>query len=302
LPRRKKSKDSSKRILMRLTFPNAEQQDMVTDAGIISLGANAENTIVLAGDGVRPLHAYIFVDARGIVLNVTPPARVHVNARPVREKALLRLGDVLSIDTLQILLKPDRDSDIRTQLIEIKSPQKRALPRAKPTADAPRCTPSRVVLRGISGSHFGRIVALRGLLTIGSGVHCDLRLDEPQMPREHAAIECIDDVIQLRDLGSTQTTRVNGVAVRDAVLHSGDQIAFERNRFVIEAPGLPQRQISGAEPEAPVDQLTQSWRLPVIPEAAPAPVKPAPRQSATRFRHAAALIGIAIAAALLIKF
>ena len=287
---------------MRLTFPNAEQQDVVTDAGIISLGANAENTIVLAGDGVQPLHAYIFVDARGIVLNVTPPARVHVNARPVREKALLRLGDVLSIDTVQILLKPDRDSDIRTQLTEIKSPQKRVLPSDKPTADAPRCTPSRVALRGISGSHFGRIVALRGRLTIGSGAHCDLRLDEPQMPREHAAIECVDDAIQLRDLGSTQTTRVNGVVVRDAVLHSGDQIAFERNRFVIEAPGLPQRLLSGAEPESQADQLTQSWRLLVIPETAPAPSKPAPRGEIWWLIGAAALIGIAIAAALLIKF
>ena len=73
-------------------------------------------------------------------------------------------------------------------------------------------------------------------------------------------------------------------------------------RTMIEAPGLPQRLLSGAEPESQAAQLTPSWRLPVIPETMPTPVKPAPRGEIWWLIGAAALIGIAIAAALLIKF
>ncbi len=61
------------------------------------------------------------------------------------------------------------------------------------------------------------------------------------MASRHAAIETSGEQIFLRDLGSKSGTSINGVQVRNAVLHAGDQIAFERNRFVLEAPGLPLR-------------------------------------------------------------
>ena len=44
----------------------------------------------------------------------------------------------------------------------------------------------------------------------------------------------------LRDLGSARGSEVNGEQVRDALLQSGDQIAFDgRHRFVVEAPRRP---------------------------------------------------------------
>src|SRR5512142_2797852 len=82
--------------LMRLSFLNGEHADFVVEDGVISLGSAEGNTLVLAGRDIAPWHARITVDRRGIVLEVLDfAARTHVNARPVREKALLRLGDVL---------------------------------------------------------------------------------------------------------------------------------------------------------------------------------------------------------------
>jgi len=59
------------------------------------------------------------------------------------------------------------------------------------------------------------------------------------MPAHHAVVENSGDGIYLRAIDSGKGTQVNGVLVRDAVLHTDDQIAFERNRFVLEAPSLP---------------------------------------------------------------
>src|SRR5678815_5705121 len=89
---------------MRLHFPNKEHDDMLVAHGDTSIGAASDNSLVLDRPGISPHHASISVGDRGYVLSVIDPnARAHVNARPVREKAILRLGDVVSLDTLQFL-------------------------------------------------------------------------------------------------------------------------------------------------------------------------------------------------------
>src|SRR5579863_2988101 len=219
---------------MRLSFPNREHEDTLIGAGDTLIGTAADNTIVLNRSGVAAHHARLSVGDRGIVLSVDAGARTHVNTRPVREKAILRLGDVVSLDTLQFVLKPDRDDSIRSDV-----PTARSITPLPPPSAQARINPPKVLLRGISGTRFGKIVPVRGKLVIGRGADSDLALDEPEMASRHAAIETSGEQIFLRDLGSKSGTSINGVQVRNAVLHAGDQIAFERNRFVLEAPGLP---------------------------------------------------------------
>jgi pSer/pThr/pTyr-binding forkhead associated (FHA) protein len=170
-------------------------------------------------------------------------------------------------------------------------------------AAARRSAPPKAVLRGVSGSYFGRIVALRGRLTIGRDSDCDVVFDEPEMARRHAVIEISGDSVYLRDLGSTSGTYVNGVQVRNAVLHPDDQIAFDHNRFLLEAPGLPSRdQVLIDERNAP--NITQTMRAVNMPEQ-----RPLARQAAASSRNdiwwligAAALIGLGIALLLLVKW
>ena len=143
---------------MRLSFLNGEHADFVVEKGVISLGLAEGNTLVLDGRDIAPWHARINVDERGIVLEVLDFAsRTHVNARPVREKALRRLGDVLVLGVVAMMLKPDRDDAIQTMLPS----------ESDDTEDAPDGAPARVVLRGVSGSHFGRAIALNQRLEIG---------------------------------------------------------------------------------------------------------------------------------------
>jgi pSer/pThr/pTyr-binding forkhead associated (FHA) protein len=82
-------------------------------------------------------------------------------------------------------------------------------------------------------------------------------------------IETAGDAIYLRDFNSRQGTWINGVQVHDAVLHSGDQIAFERNRFVVEAPSLPPRGegLSNPPTYAPAMNITQTMKAIRVPES-----------------------------------
>jgi pSer/pThr/pTyr-binding forkhead associated (FHA) protein len=269
---------------VRLSFPKGEHADVIVASGETTIGAAADNAVVVASAGIQPHHASIVADPRGFTLLVHGDgARTHVNARPIREKAILRLGDVVSVDSVNILLKPDSDAAI------VPAPQGDRSGAPAVTDNEPsgetryRVAPPRAVLRAVSGPYFGKVIPINGRIEIGRGPECGLVLDEPEMSRRHAMIEVTAHEIFLRDLGSTNGTFVNGVQVRDAVLHPGDQIAFDRNRFLIEAPGMPARPVEPRTPvhtpavEARQPQVTQTLRairadeVPESPAAAPAP-------------------------------
>jgi pSer/pThr/pTyr-binding forkhead associated (FHA) protein len=228
---------------MRLSFPNGEHADVLLESGELIIGSASGNRVALPEAGLAPRHAAIRVDVqRGILMSVLDSAaQVHVNARPVREMAVLRLGDVLSLNRLQVLVKPDNDAAIDG---DIPSDSK-AL-----SSSAQRTAASRVVLRGVSGSYYGRSLSLQDPLVVGRGVDADIRLDEPGMLDRHAQIELHGEKVLLRDLGSHDGSVVNGVAVSSAVLAPGDQIAFDGHRFVLEAPGLPPRGVRHETPSA----------------------------------------------------
>jgi pSer/pThr/pTyr-binding forkhead associated (FHA) protein len=147
---------------------------------------------------------------------------------------------VLVLGVVAMMLKPDRDDVIQT-----------ALPaESEDTEDAPDGAPARVVLRGVAGSHFGRAIALKQRLVVGRAADCDIVIDDAQIAPHHATIENIDETICLRDMGSGAGALVNGLRLTTAVLHTGDQLAFGRDHFLIEAPGMPLRGEVAASPQA----------------------------------------------------
>jgi pSer/pThr/pTyr-binding forkhead associated (FHA) protein len=284
---------------MRLCFPNHEHADVLLAPGDTAIGSASDNTIVLNAPGVAPYHARISVRDRSCVLYVhDATARTHVNARPVREKAILRLGDIVSLDTVQFMLKPDRDDSIRTQVPAQKNSPAGS---AETGATRLRLTPPKVVLRGVSGAYFGKIIPVQGKLLIGRGSDCDLILDEPEMSRHHAVIENFGDGIYLRDLGSANGTFVNGVQVRDAVLHADDQIAFDRNRFLLEAPGLPARAEGAPVREHDAPNITQTMQAVRASTSPSTPKAERDRNDIWWLIGAAALIAIGLAVLLLVR-
>lgn len=214
---------------MRLSFPGGDSADFVVEESV-QIGRAPGNALIVSSDGVAPWHARIRRDARGIVLEVLEPgAPTHLNGRPVRERALLQLGDSLCLGSLVMVLRPRKDDSVRTSL-----PPDTPVPTAA-------VNPPRVVLRGRVGRLSGRCIAVNPWLELGRDAGCDLQLDEARLKPRHARLELSGERLVLRGLDPQARSRVNGVPVRDAILHPGDVLGFGNSQFLVEAPGLPGR-------------------------------------------------------------
>jgi len=216
-----------------LTFPNGEHPSVAFDHGEIGIGSRSGQGVCLADRSLAPHHATLVSDRRGIWLRIPPGTRgVHVNARPVHRAALLHVGDLVCLEQVQIVLGDSDGSRIDRRIPSAPPP---------PLGENQRVSASRVVLRGLSGVHFGRSFTLTEPKAVGRGAACDIRIDDPALADRHAQFELHGDRIILRALAGGDLISVNGIPVTDAVLSPGDQIVIDQHRFLLEAPGLPAR-------------------------------------------------------------
>ena len=236
---------------MRLTFPNGEHPE-VAEPSRVSIGSGPDNRVRI--DGLSEHHAVFANDRRGLWLVIEGnDANAHVNARPVSRLALVRPGDLISLGRVQMLLRGDSDPQ------NAKLPPASGAFRSSQETDDQFCA-ARFVLRGVGGTYSGCSFNLCDPLLIGRGADARIRLDEPALAEQHARVELHGDRVILRDLAG-EGTLVNGVRIKDALLASGDQLAFEQHRFVVEAPGLkaPTRR-HDATPLPSIPNNTQTMR------------------------------------------
>ena len=90
---------------MQLMFPNGEHASVAFDNGEISIGSRAGQSVSLSGKSLAPHHASLVSDRRGLWLRVPAGVQgVHLNARPIRRIALLRIGDQVCLEQVQLVL------------------------------------------------------------------------------------------------------------------------------------------------------------------------------------------------------
>src|SRR6266513_2041219 len=75
------------------------------------------------------------------------------------------------------------------------------------------------------------IELVKDLSVVGRKEDCDVRLDHKSVSKQHCVIVKTDGLLLLRDLGSTNGTRVNGQRVRRAALLPNDQLAIASIHF-----------------------------------------------------------------------
>ena len=238
--------DSAAMNDLHLRFCDGSQPDLLLESGVHVLGRTPAGLGPVGADA--PALLQLCNDRRGIWLTVNEGMRgVHVNGRPVQQVAMLRAGDSIHAEGSELLLYAANDD------------------RTQPPPGPPLRDPAgslRMVLRGIGGAHHGRCISLDRSRRIGSAASADVRIEGSGIAREHAVLEAGNGCAMLRHAAGD--VLVNGRPVRQALLHSGDQIAFGvQHRFVLEGPPPPSpgsaRSGPSSEADAPPEPPRRRW-------------------------------------------
>jgi DNA-binding NtrC family response regulator len=76
----------------------------------------------------------------------------------------------------------------------------------------------------MEGPDRGARVPLDGVVLVGQSPTCALRLTDPLVSRRHASLEPSGARVRIADLGSTNGTSVDGIAIVDAYLRGGEVV------------------------------------------------------------------------------
>jgi DNA-binding NtrC family response regulator len=70
-------------------------------------------------------------------------------------------------------------------------------------------------------------------LLVGKSSACDLVIDDPTVSRRHCALEVVGARLRVTDLGSSNGTTVQGVAIREAFLRGGEALEIGATALVV---------------------------------------------------------------------
>jgi predicted component of type VI protein secretion system len=124
----------------------------------------------------------------------------------------------------------------------------------------------------------------RDVTVVGRREYCDVQVDHPSLSKRHCVLVKTDGLLVIRDLATTNGTKVKGQKIRWAALLPEDRISLGSMKFRVylgpdDVPspseqagkGMPHRVASGFAPPTPPS-------TPAVPRSAPmAKSKPAKR-------------------------
>src|SRR5436190_19522836 len=81
------------------------------------------------------------------------------------------------------------------------------------------------------------------ILLFGRSPECDIQIDSRKVSRRHCCIAQVNDYLVVRDLGSTNGIRINGVRVLEGSLKEGDELTIGNHNYRVQwhAPLPPPR-------------------------------------------------------------
>src|SRR5262245_20045228 len=71
------------------------------------------------------------------------------------------------------------------------------------------------------------------ILLFGRHPECDIQIESRKISRRHCCVAQVGDYLVVRDLGSTNGIRINGVRVLEGRLRAGDELTIGNFRYQI---------------------------------------------------------------------
>ena len=156
--------------------------------------------------------------------------------------------------------------------------------------------PPRFALRFESGERSGETISLApGVFRVGRKPGNNLQLTDASVSGQHAELEVDETRCTLRDLGSTNGTRVAGQKIQEQMLASGDVVHFGNVRLVFlntsQSPAslLPSLESAGSKASPPLaSQATGPGTANFAPMAVASPAAPSAAQAGEAMRSISA--------------
>jgi predicted component of type VI protein secretion system len=132
-----------------------------------------------------------------------------------------------------------------------------------------------------------RILLDKPILLLGRDAECDIQFESRKISRRHCCIAQVGDRLVVRDLGSTNGVRINGVRVVEGYLKAGDELSIGNLRYRVSWDGLvsgPARHAERrksdpeggvrpvAKPAVDADQLESADEPVLLPDSGHRPV------------------------------
>lgn len=105
------------------------------------------------------------------------------------------------------------------------------------------------------------------ILLFGRDLECDVRFDSRKISRKHCCLAQVGATLVVRDLGSTNGVRINGIRVMEGHLKQGDELTVGNHRYQV--------RLDGASGNAAVPSMAgatiESQRSVAMPSVLPPP-------------------------------
>src|SRR5436190_13433847 len=95
------------------------------------------------------------------------------------------------------------------------------------------------------------------ILLLGRHPECDVQIDSRKISRRHCCVAQVSDYLVVRDLGSTNGIRINGIRLVEGRLRHGDELTIGSHRYQVRWDG---------------QELPAAARAAMVPEPAARPM------------------------------
>ena len=91
------------------------------------------------------------------------------------------------------------------------------------------------------------------ILLLGRHPECDIQIDSRKISRRHCCIAQVSNYLVVRDLGSTNGIRINGIRIVEGRLSTGDELTIGNYRYKVSWEPVPAAAVPAPpSPQSPV--------------------------------------------------
>jgi pSer/pThr/pTyr-binding forkhead associated (FHA) protein len=222
--------------MLKLLFQDNPSKGIWLVGESLVIGADKGCDMVLEGLGVADHHARLDINGDDVSLVPLDGALCYVNDQLVNAEQLVKVGDTLRVGNQRLMVV-----DPKTQLAAGRETLARTAQANNEQADS-----TGWYLVALHPKLEGKQFPVNGHCIVGRSKEAAISIPYKLLSREHAELSLQGGKLQLRDLGSSNGTFINGEKIEETLLTGGETVSFAKLSFAVKAPaGQPAVATSG---------------------------------------------------------